>query len=94
MPNFYIYYDEDLETLVTILGTDKEIANDRLLSGYPDTPGLDIVYNLLQDTGSTCEDYAIASNIFKSEDDIPALKRGISALGFKWNDKLATTEWG
>lgn len=95
-----IYYavtsDVDMGCLIVILGSAEEIA-DGNLSGQSICGSRDQLVKLaddLGDTGSSCEDYVLASAKYIEESQIPEVKRIVEGYGFVEDERLLDCGWG
>jgi hypothetical protein len=84
--------DNCFSGICIVFGTQENIDNDCLTFGDLPYDKIQLLGDLLEDTGESCEDYAIVST--KKENQIPAMKSIIEKMGFIENNKLQEVGWG
>lgn len=94
-----LYYtvkvDKDCEGLLIIFATQEEIVEDCINGEFHDEGNINgDPYELLEDTGSMCEDYLIESRKYTKKSDIPIVKILLEQMGFIEDKRIKDCGWG
>ena len=95
MTKYCAWYDKDDDIVIVAFGSDAEIEDDCLCYEYDDEEEVAQLGEILKDTGSLCEDYAIQPRELNRASDVPAIEKIVENFScFVKDERLINCGWG